>query len=335
MKIIIEYIICLLKKWVFYLSVPPTIYSLISTYTKFKLIEVPEFFLYLVGAVFFLIASYQVWLDERNKVDNLKSQLDSPADYKVTVLFKKVVLDEVFIKNQIDNKIKEVPGLLKEARKELEKYSNENPYGRYMASGLNFGNKQDSKEVYSKIESYINKLEKYIDQKDSCIVAWQEYYDKNFNELYEAHFKIKNTGFIFDEDISVQIQLENNKIVMYEDLLDSFPACISLPEKPDYRPVASVITNSFDKYLPLFDFPDSYYLSKKIKESLIQVTLRDLKADQEVFLLDEEKIYLIKDSFKNIYFSVMSKNTSKELNKKVVFINSGETTLNESLYKYG
>lgn len=333
MKIITEYIFCLLKKWVFYLSVPPTIYSLVSTYTKFKLIEVPEFFLYLVGAVFFLIASYQVWLDERNKVDNLKSQLDSPADYKVTVLFKKVVLDEVFIKNQINNKIKEVPGLLKEARKELEKYSNENPYGRYIASGLNLGNKQDSKEIASKIEIYINKLEKYIDQRDSCIVAWQEYYDKNFNELYEAHFKIKNTGFIFDEDISVKIQLENNKIVMHEDLLDNLPACISLPEKPDYRPVASVINNSFEKRLPLFNFPNSYYLNKEITESLIQVTLRDLKADQEVFLLGEEKIYLIKDSFKNINFSVMSKNTSKKLNKEVTFIGNGEISLNESLFE--
>lgn len=333
MKIIIEYIICLLKKWVFYLSVPPTIYSLISTYTKFKLIEIPDVFLYMAGAVFFLIASYQVWVDERDKVNDLKNQLNNPADYKVTVLLKKVVLDEVFIKKQIDNKIKEVSGLLKKARKELEKYSNENSYGRYMASGLNFGNKQDSKEISSKIESYINKLEKYIDQKDSCIVAWQEYYDENFNELYEAHFKIKNTGFIFDEDISVKIQLENNKIVMCEDLLDNLPACISLPEKPDYRPVASVINNSFNNYLPLFDFPDSYYLNKKITENLIQVTLRDLKADQEVFLLDEERIYLMKDSFKNIYFSVMSKNTSKKLNKKVAFIDNGEISLNESLFE--
>lgn len=333
MKIITEYIFCLLKKWVFYLSVPPTIYSLVSTYTKFKLIEVPEFFLYLVGAVFFLIASYQVWLDERNEVDDLKNQLDNPTDYKVTVLFKKVVLDEVFIRKQIDNKIKEVPGLLKEARKELEKYSNENPYGRYIASGFNLGNKQDSKEIVSKIESYINRLEKYIDQKDSCIVAWQEYYEENFNELYEASFKIKNTGLLFDEDISVEVELKNNEIVMHENLLDNLPACISLPEKPNYRPVASVITNNFDKYFPLFDFSDSYYLKKEITGSLIQVTLRDLKADQEVFLLGEEKVYFIKDSFKNINFSVMSKNTSKKLNKEVTFIGNGEISLNESLFE--
>lgn len=94
-----------------------------------------------------------------------------------------------------------------------------------------------------------------------------------------------------------------------------------------------MINNSFEKRLPLFNFPNSYYLNKEITGSLIQVTLRDLKAGQEVFLLGEEKVYLIKDSFKNIDFSVMSKNTSKKLNKKVTFIDNGEISLNESLFE--
>lgn len=198
--------------------------------------------------------------------------------------------------------------------------------------------KEEDERYVREVEKYIDKLNVYKSSTSEGVSEWKRFAEKKLSRLYEVRIEIENTGSVYDENISVEIFLgESNKVINFEDICDSLPDALCLPDKPKYKnPFDFTADNRFPilkDNLRNIETPQSFYRNIAINENSIEVTLRELKASENCYLL-RDVLYIDIHDKQSIQATVLSKNSREEIKRNVDLVDSGEIALHESLMAY-
>ncbi len=200
MKYLSEYLLKLLKTWIFYLGIIPTFYDFINTYFKFNF-EFSNKFLLIWANFWIIYASYEIWKkekEEKNKILEEINQLkNSIPTYEVKLILKKFEFEEVRKFEEHQTKY------LQKAKKQLEVLEDKNKLNdlkgyeiEELFDFLPLESQYDLKKYQEDLKTFIYKLKNL--QIDENI--------KNAN-FYNATIQISNIGTKSDEDIYCAIEL--------------------------------------------------------------------------------------------------------------------------------
>lgn len=336
MNLFFEYLKSIFTTWVTYLGLVPSIVAIVSTYTQYEITYISQGLLYSTALVFFLWANFKVWKAEKNKNAILQTQLANPVDYKFTIYAKKIILDESFLDKLAQENLQEIPDLLAEAEKNIKKIE------RGKANSFQFAqpgiSKEEDEQYARKLEKYIDKLNVYKLSTSEGVSEWRSFAENKLPHLYEVRIEIENTGSVYDENISVEIFLgKSNKVINFEDIVHSLPDALCLPDKPKYKNLFDFTTeNRFPALkdnLRNIENPQSFYRNIAINENSIEVTLRELKASENCYLL-RDVLYIDIHDKESIQASVLSKKSREKIKRNVGLVDSGKIALHESLMAY-
>lgn len=332
MKLFIEYLKSIFTTWTTYLGVVPSVAALISTYTQYEIAYVSQNLLYSTAVVLLLWSTFKVWEKEKHKNASLQMQLANPVDYKFTAYAKKITLDEDYLNNFAQKKLQNIPALVAEAESNIERFKSLGANGfRYLTPGIS---KEKDERYVLELEKYIDELGAYQSQINQGISEWQSFAKDRLSQLYEVEIEIQNKGSVYDENITVEIFLgENNRVVDFQDIVDSLPDALNLPDKPEYKNPFDISTEKWLPDLGNIENPHSFYRNINISKSSIGVTLRELKASEICYLL-RDVLYIEINDKENIQATVLSKNSREKVQRKIDVVDSGETALHESLMAY-
>lgn len=314
----------------------PSIVAVVSTYTQYEITYISQGLLYSTAMVFFLWVNFKVWKTEKNKNASLQMQLANPVDYKFTAYAKKIILDEGFLDSFVQKNLQDIPALIAEAEVNMKKIERgEANKFRFMQPGIS---KEEDERYVRKLEKYIDKLNVYKLSTSEGVSEWRSFAENKLPHLYEVRIEIENTGSVYDENISVEIFLgESNKVINFEDIVDSLPDALCLPDKPKYKNLFDFTTeNRFPALkdnLRNIETPQSFYRNIAINENSIEVTLRELKASENGYLL-RDVLYIDIHDKKSIQATVLSKNSREEINRNVDVVDGSEIALYKSLMAY-
>lgn len=332
MKLFIEYLKSIFTTWTTYLGVVPSVAALISTYTQYEIAYISQNLLYSTAVVLFLWSTFKVWEKEKHKNANLQAQLTNPVDYEFTAYAKKIILDEDFINNLAQNNLQDIPALVTEAEMNIDKLKSLRvDRVRYFTLGIS---KEKDERYVLELKKYIDELRAYQSQINQGISEWKSFARDRVSQLYEVEIEIQNKGSVYDENISLEILLgENNRVIEFQDIVDSLPDTLNPPAKPEYENPFNVSTGKWLPDLRDIESPYSFYRNINISKNSIKVTLRELKASENCYLL-RGVLYIEIHDKKNIQATVLSKNSRKKIQKKIGVVDSGEIALHESLMAY-
>lgn len=326
----IEYLKKLFTKWFFYLGFLPTIYDYASAYFDWGL-KLPSLFLYLVGFLAFLFASYTIWADERKEKSEVQRLLANPVDYNIIGELTPIDFEVEKQLNRIDNNAFKAQEEIDSANQEINQL---------------FGDDKSMQRVISAItassnlfDSYKYELLKYIDELSNYIEKSEEYknqYRERVNVLssrYFIIFNIENIGNKSDSQINIEIKTQKNNFIdatnMYDLVFKNIP---TLPQKPE-SPIQKFAKNiDFMKQINSQPHPDLFRLNRSkvqfdnksalitIKEMNVGQIEDTLKEIMFIELLDETDFQIIihsKESSAIIEKSLEVKfnNTAKKLSK--------------------
>lgn len=332
MNLFFEYLKSIFTTWVTYLGLVPSIVAIVSTYTQYEITYISQGLLYSTALVFFLWANFKVWKSEKNKNASLQTQLANPVDYKFTIYAKKIILDESFLDKLAQENLQEIPDLLAEAEaniKEIER-GKANRF-RFAQPGIS---KEEDEQYARKLKKYIDELNAYKTNIEQGISEWKCFTEKKLSHLYEVRIEIENIGSVYDENISVEIFFgEGNKVINFEDIVNNLPKALDLPAKPKYKNKFSLVAQDGFLDLKNIEIPHSSYRSINIREKSVQVTLRELKASENCYLLRDALFIGIHDK-QSIQATVLSKNSREKIKRKVGVVDGGEIALHERLMAY-
>lgn len=335
-KMFFEYIKRLIKKSFAILSFITTISGVILFYTNFDTRDIivnfiMNYFLYISFFLLF-IGTYQVWNDMRLEKLVLEEKLKNPIDYEVKAYIKRVKFDLNNIESLIDKNIKEIESLIDSAERELENLSSN--YKIKISGGISSTINVVESNYEIDLKNYIDYLKEYADKKDTYLLEWQEFNELELKDMYVVDFFITNIGRLFDEDIDIDINFNNeNKYVGEIYLLDNIPNSLNLPVKPerkkfnDFTVIKSLdMSYDFHKFDKLHtdSNPLIYKRYEEIEERKFSIKLRDLKVNNRVRVFSGND-YFVKIIDKNdIDIIISSKNSTSKINKKLVYEDKGE-----------
>lgn len=332
MNLFFEYLKSIFTTWVTYLGLVPSIVAIVSTYTQYEITYISQGLLYSTALVFFLWANFKVWKAEKNKNASLQTQLANPVDYKFTAYAKKIILDEGFLDSFVQKNLQDIPALIAEAEVNMKKIERgEANRFRFAQPGIS---KEEDEQYARKLKKYIDELSAYKTNIEQGMSEWKCFTEKKLSHLYEVRIEIENIGSVYDENISVEIFFgEGNKVIDFEDIVNNLPKALDLPAKPKYKNKFSLVAQDGFLDLKNIEIPHSFYRNIAINENSIEVTLRELKASENCYLL-RDVLYIDIHDKQSIQATVLSKNSREKIKRNVDLVDSGEIALHESLMAY-
>lgn len=336
----LEYFKRLFKKWYAYLAILPGLIDNIQSHLDYT-IPISSNILNGFALIALFYATYQVWNDMRLEKLELEEKLKNPIDYEIKASIKKVKVDLDYIEKSIDENIEESGSLINSAIEELEKlsYDDIDPRVQMVKEAMRTSNSWDNghnqSEAIYKIDwrNYIEKLKSYSDKKNNYLLEWKSFIENELKDIYIVDFYITNTGSQFDENIDIEIHFnKENKYIGRIRLLDNFPSSFNLPSKPERQRMdnffrSQSLHNDFDIHkmdiLQMDSNPLTYKRYEKIEEHIFSIKLRDLKVSETVKIFRQDSFYINIDDRNNIDVVISSKNSTKRINKKLIFEDNG------------
>ena len=285
---IIEYIKNIISKQYAIAGLILTVLDLIAKLLKYDIstLNIPQEAIYIIILILFIISTYLVWKDEKNKNFELEKKFKNPVDYEITA--KIYPLDE-----QIEKSINKIEESIKDSEREFDEISvlqtnNINSLKitpelqaiiesftsmqNRMASAFNPNT--DTRPYEERLMSYKYSLKSYINEMKTYLEEMKVFYEEREGKMHYVFFNIHNVGTIFDEHLDTEIR-SNNSLFSESIYSDNSP---NHPKRPD-RPERSIsFEQKYDQMrhirdIPHVDFSDSH---PQTLRSYLEIMLRRL-----------------------------------------------------------
>lgn len=313
-----------------------TVLDFIAKLFKYDIstLNIPQEAIYIIILILFIISTYLVWKDEKNKNLEIEEKFQNPVDYEVTA--KIYPLDE-----QIEKSINRIEESIKDSEKELDEISisktnimNSQAISPELQATIKsiasmqdrmasaFNPNTDIRPYEERLTSYKYSLKSYINEMKTYLEQMKVFYKEREGKMYCVFFNIHNIGTIFDEHLDTEIRSKHS--LFSENIYsDNSP---NHPKRPDKQERSiSFEQNLFDPMKHIRDIPHVDILDSnpqtlrrylEIKYNSISLIFRDLKADEDAKLL-KRAVFIKSNDLNDLEFEIKSKMSNKRIVKEV------------------
>lgn len=350
---IIEYLNKIISKNYAIAGIILTVLDLMAKLLKYDIYElnIPQKAVYTVVITLFIISTYLVWKDEKNKILELEEKFKNPIDYEITA--------EIYpLNEQTEKAINKIEESIKDSEKEFDEISvhKKNIMNSQVLSSENLATIQNFTSLSNRIASAINpnadtrtyeerlisykySLKSYINEMRTYLEEMKVFYKEREGKMHYVFFNIHNIGTIFDEHLDTEIR-SNNSLFSESIYSDNSPNHPKKPDKPERN--ISFEQNLFDpmkhiRDISHVDFSDSNpqilrrYI--EIKDNSISLIFRDLKADEDAKLL-KRAVFIKSDNLNDLEFEIKSKKSNKRIIKNVKLLFKEKITTDEAIQMF-
>jgi hypothetical protein len=294
---ILQYLKKLFTKWIFYLGIILLAYDLINVYfpEPLKSFRLPSLVNYILAAIFFIIASYGVWLEEKRKVDELTK---NTTEFFIETIVYKLTAKKHLI--EIENEIEEID------RKIL------------IIEGKNNNNGQNNMfQIFSNVLSQLRPL--FPEQDLDYYKKYKEKlvrYKKDILQLIDKniiHFNLLIEADRYDENIDIKVSLVGGSEFIETDK-------INFPENPLANKTSQEFPYNLNFKAPNLVGIDPFRRDITIDKQFAGCNLKSLKKDEECNFLYDGVLLLAQGNEIKLEITVNSKysNGEKKYNKNII-----------------
>lgn len=328
----IEYLKKLFTTWFFYLGFLPAVYDYTSAYLPFDSLKLPSLYLYPIGLLAFLFASYSVWADEKKAKDNLVKSMANPVDYNINGELTPIDFEVEKHLKRIDDNVLKAQNEIDSANQEVKQLFGDDKIIQYAIALTASNNLFDSYKY--ELLNYIDKLSNYIEKSEE----YKNQYTERVNTLssrYFIIFNIENIGNKSDSQINIEIKTQKNNFIdaknMYDLVFRNIP---TLPQKPE-SPMQKIAKNiDCMKTINSQHNPDLFRLNGlKVqcdnKSALITITEMNVGQMEDT---SKEKMFIELLDETDFQITIKSKESSAVIEKslEVKFNNTIKTLMEHS-----
>ena len=302
----------------------PSFYDYSSAYFDTEIV-LPETLKIIFIILVFIIASFNVWNDERKENIELHNKLKNPVDYKITANINEISFDFNIPIQKIDNFIKTIDEKLAEIDIKLQKKENKKQNEFSHLQNIISSMQSIDTAITKTEQTYIREL---LDYKDE-LISFKNNYDliKNnmitnvsneINKFYKISFYIENIGRKSDSDINIEILSKNinilDKYIVHSEINKNR---IKYPIEPE-PPTRHQLSNFDRRVQPMRDFgnPMAYRKNKSIEENRIFMTLRDMNVGDDLLVV-KDTLFIKQQDNLNMIFIIKSKESESIIKKDV------------------
>ena len=345
---IIKYIKNIISKNYSIAGIILTALDLIAKLFKYDInaLNISQEAIYIIILILFIISTYLVWKDEKNKNLELEEKLKNPVDYEITAEI--YPLDE-----QVEKSIGRIEESIKGSKKEFDEIPipQTNIVNSQVISpelqtaiksmtlmALAINPSADTRPYEERLMSYKYSLKSYINEMKTYLEEMKIFYKEREGKMYYVFFNIHNKGRLFDEHLDTEIRSKHSIFseTIYSNNSPKFP---QKPEKPEKSVSFEQIYNPMKHTRDILhvDFSNSHpqtlirYL--EIKDNSISLIFRELKADEDARLL-KNAVFIKSDNLNDLEFEIKSKKSNKRIIKKVKLLFKEKITRDEAIQMF-